>query len=180
MTWALRPHGVRTRGKKTCAPNSLQPGARTLRSAWQRLKTRACRLRTVWSRCTIWRCWQWCHAHSPMVPKPASTCTCRTLARCENACGWILSLARKGTRRALVSPCICPLCSAFSAQGLTTAKQLQVPQGLPDGIDQLLLRITADKVQLAAKSAACTKFRNLFQHCIFQIHEDYHILAGQL
>ena len=34
-------------------------------------------------------------------------------------------------------------------------KAIAVPQGLPDGIDQLQLRVTADKVQLAAKSAAC-------------------------
>ena len=34
-------------------------------------------------------------------------------------------------------------------------KAIAVPQGLPDGIDQLLLRVTADKVQLAAKCAAC-------------------------
>ena len=37
-------------------------------------------------------------------------------------CRWL----ERGTRRALISPCICPLCSAFSAQGLTTTvKQLQ-------------------------------------------------------
>ena len=34
-------------------------------------------------------------------------------------------------------------------------KAIAVPQGLPDGIDQLLLRVTADKVQLAAEGAAC-------------------------
>ena len=53
-------------------------------------------------------------------------CTRRTFATCAKACGKIRSESLNGTCRALASPCICPLCSACSKQGLTTTvKQLQ-------------------------------------------------------
>ena len=110
---------------KAWIPNCLQPGASTVRRAKHLRKTRVCRQITVLERCTIWRRWQFRHAASPMMRTPASTCTCRTSVMYEKACGRILSVVRYGTRMALASPFICPLCSASAKHGHEmTVKQL--------------------------------------------------------
>ena len=47
---------------------------------------------------------------------------------------------------------------------------------MPDRIDQLLLRVAADKVQLAPEGATFTYFGKLLQNCAFEFLEAVEFL----